>query len=139
MKKDVLKISDFGVSRFIERDTLTLTTTTIIFILKTYESDESYWLQFEDTEIMAKMATLLCPAANDPELKIKLFDICLSSSISANRWDALRELFNNIIMKWDNNSITPYSTYRHEHSNHFIDLSKMINVTIPSLVHSYYP
>ena len=36
----------------------------IPFILKTFEEDHSYWLQFQDTEVMARMAVLLCPAGS---------------------------------------------------------------------------
>lgn len=110
----------------------------IPFILKTFEEDHSYWLQFQDTEVMARMAVLLCPAVSDPILKVKLFDLCLTSSIRANRWDALRDIFQNIIVKWDKKTILPYATYIHENNDKFTSLSEIIHVHIPALVTSYY-
>ena len=95
----------------------------IAYILKTFEEDHNYWLQFEDTEVMARMAVLLCPATDNPELKIKLFDLCLSRAIGANRWDAMRDIYNNLISKWNTNTILPFAAYIHEHSDYFEKLS----------------
>lgn len=110
----------------------------IAFILKTFEEDHNYWLQFEDTEVMARMAVLLCPATDNPELKIKLFDLCLSRSIGANRWDAMRDIYNNLISKWNTNTILPFAVYIHEHSDYFEKLSEIIGVSIPTIVKAYY-
>ena len=77
-------------------------------------------------------------AVSDPILKVKLFDLCLTSSIRANRWDALRDIFQNIIVKWDKKTILPYATYIHENNGKFTSLSEIIHVHIPALVTSYY-
>ena len=67
-----------------------------------------------------------------------MFDLALTKAIYANRWDALKDIYNNLIMKWDKNSILPYTTYIHNNEEKFSMLSRIINVKIPNLVISYY-
>lgn len=110
----------------------------ITFILDTFNHDSNYWIQFQDTETIARMSVILCPLTNNPDLKIAMFDLALTKAIYANRWDALKDIYNNLIMKWDKNSILPYTTYIHNNEEKFSMLSRIINVKIPNLVISYY-
>lgn len=104
------------------------------FIIRTFENDNDYWLQFEDTEVMASMAVLLCPAVNNPSTKVVLLDKCFMSSIAANRWDALRNLHSNLFSKWDETSIKPYISYIKEHKDDFFHYAEIIGVNTPQIV-----
>ena len=84
------------------------------------------------------MAVLLCPLTNVPDFKIALFDLALTNAINANRWDALRNIYNNIILKWDKDTILPYTTYIHDNKEKLSMLSQAIDVKIPSIVTNYY-
>ena len=106
----------------------------IRFILKIFEEDKNYWLQFEDTEVMAKMAVILCPKTKDIDLSIKLLDLCFKSSIGANRWEALKTLHNDLFSKWDDITIKPYISYIQLNKDSFEDYSSIINVNTPPLV-----
>ena len=108
-----------------------------IFIIKTFENDHDYRLQFQDTEIMAKMAVLLCPEIKDPTIKVKLLKLCLSSAIAANRWDAIRDIHENLIEKWTEETIKPYVSYIRESKDDFFRYPKIINVRLPQLVKQY--
>lgn len=106
------------------------------FIIRTFDSDHSYWLQFQDTEVMARMAVLLCPVISNPATKVALLEKCFSSSLAANRWDALRDLHNNLFLKWNKDTIQPYITYIQEHSDDFFRYEEVIDVKMPQLVKS---
>lgn len=110
----------------------------IRLILKIFDEDKNYWIQFEDTEIMAKMAVLLCPMTSDSGIAIKLLDLSLKYSISANRWDALRTLHNDLFSKWDETTIQPYVNYIQDNIDSFKEYAEIINVSIPPLVRSYF-
>lgn len=111
----------------------------IRFIIKTFQDDvSSYWFQFHDAEVIASMGVLLCPLSKNPELKVQLFDICLDKAIYLNRWEALRNLYVNIIKKWDSTTILPYSSYINSNVDKFTSLARIIDVTIPQLVTAYY-
>ena len=104
------------------------------FIIRTFERDHTYWLQYQDTEVMARMAVLLCPAVNNPAIKVALLSKCFSSSLAANRWDALRDLHNNLFAKWDDETIQPYISYINEHSDDFFRYEEAIGVKMPQIV-----
>ncbi len=110
----------------------------ITFIIDTFNRDCNYYIQFQDTETIACMAVLLCPLTNVPDFKIALFDLALTNAINANRWDALRNIYNNIILKWDKDTILPYTTYIHDNKEKLSMLSQAIDVKIPSIVTNYY-
>lgn len=110
----------------------------IRLIIKVFEEDKDYWIQFEDTEIMAKMAVLLCPMTSDIGIAIKLLDLSLRYSISANRWDALRTLHNDLFSKWDETTIQPYISYIQGNIDLFKEYAEIINVGIPPLVRNSF-
>ena len=110
----------------------------ITFIIDTFNRDCNYYIQFQDTETIACMAVLLCPLTNVPDFKIALFDLALTNAINANRWDALRNIYNNIILKWGKDTILPYTTYIHDNKEKLSMLSQAIDVKIPSIVTNYY-
>ena len=110
----------------------------ITFIIDTFNRDCNYYIQFQDTETIACMAVILCPLTNVPDFKIALFDLALTNAINANRWDALRNIYNNIILKWDKDTILPYTTYIHDNKEKLSMLSQAIDVKIPSIVTNYY-
>ena len=110
----------------------------IRLIIKVFEEDKNYWIQFEDTEIMAKMAVLLCPMTSDIGIAIKLLDLSLRYSISANRWDALRTLHNDLFSKWDETTIQPYISYIQGNIDLFKEYAEIINVGIPPLVRNSF-
>lgn len=104
------------------------------FIIRTYKNDNNYWLQFADTEIMARMAVLLCPLISNPATNVNILEICLKASIAANRWDALRDLHNNLFTKWNENTIKPYMTFIHENKETFLRYAEIIGVNVPQIV-----
>lgn len=104
------------------------------FILQVFDADKDYWLQFEDTEIMARMTVLLSPLIQDPTLKVKILDFGLSHAVDANRWDALKDLHNNLFCKWDAQSIQPYTTYIIEKKELFFSYKEIIGVHLPSII-----
>lgn len=104
------------------------------FILKVFNEDTNYWLQFQDTEIMARMAVLLCPIVKESKVKIDLLRLCLSSAIRANRWDAMRDIHNNLIVKWNESTIKPYESYIRESQDDFYRYANIIGVKLPQLV-----
>lgn len=109
------------------------------FIIKTFHDDvSSYWFQFQDAEVIASMGVLLCPLTKDPELKVQLFDLCIDKALYLNRWEALRNIYINIIKKWDSTTILPYSSYITSNVEKFKSLAESINVNIPQLVIAYY-
>lgn len=110
----------------------------IRFILRIFEEDKSYWLQFEDTEVMAKMAVILCPKTKDIDLSLKLLDLCFKSSIGANRWEALRTLHNDLFSKWDETTILPYIAYIQSNKDSFEEYARIINVAIPPLIRHFF-
>lgn len=104
------------------------------FIIRTFDNDHSYWLQFEDTEVMARMAVQLCPAIKNPATKVALLDKCFLSSLAANRWDALRDIHNNLFSKWNEETIKPYVTFIQEHSDDFFNYERIIDVKMPQII-----
>ena len=110
----------------------------IQLILKIFEEDKHYWIQFEDTEIMAKMAVLLCPMTNDFGISINLLNLSLRYSISANRWNALRTLHDNLFSNWNEDTIHPYIIYIQSNKELFEEYSKIIDVQIPPLIRSLF-
>ena len=109
------------------------------FIIKTFQDDvSSYWFQFQDAEVIASMSVLLCPLVKDPGLKVQLFDIGLDKALYLNRWEALRNIYVNIIKKWDSTTILPFSSYITSNVEKFTSLARIIGVTIPQLVTEYY-
>lgn len=110
----------------------------ISFILKTWDADNNYWLQFEDTEVLANMAVLLCPLANDPALKSRLFEVCFSSAVGASRWAALRNLNDNIIKKWDDKTIAPYTEFISRSEELFDGMNRSIGSTTPAIVRNLF-
>lgn len=109
------------------------------FIIKTFQDDvSSYWFQFQDAEVIASMSVLLCPLVKDPGLKVQLFDIGLDKALYLNRWEALRNIYVNIIKKWDSTTILPFSSYIASNVEKFTSLARIIDVTIPQLVTAYY-
>ena len=109
------------------------------FIIKTFYDDvSSYWFQFQDAEVIASMGVLLCPLTKDPELKVQLLDLCIDKALYLNRWEALRNIYINIIKKWDSTTILPYSSYITSNVEKFKSLAESINVNIPQLVIAYY-
>lgn len=106
------------------------------FIIKTFNEDHDYWLQFQDTEIMARMAVLLCPEISDPALKAELLKLCLSNAIGANRWDALRDIHEHLVSKWSEDTIKPYVSYI-QTSDDFERYPEIIGVGLPQIVRSY--
>ena len=107
------------------------------FIIKTFEDDHDYWLQFQDTEIMARMAVLLCPEIKDPVIKVGLLKLCLTNAIAANRWDAIRDIHENLITRWNEETIKPYASYIKEAEDDFYKYPEIINVRLPQLVKQY--
>ena len=83
---------------------------------------------------MARMAVLLCPLICNPATNVNLLEICLKASIAANRWDALRDLHNNLFTKWNENTIKAYMTFIHENKETFLRYAEIIGVNIPQIV-----
>lgn len=76
----------------------------------------------------------LCPIIGNPSTSVNLLDICLKSSVAANRWDALQDLHNNLFMKWNEETIKPCMTYIHENKETFLRYAESINVIIPQII-----
>lgn len=110
----------------------------ISFILKTWDADNNYWLQFEDTEVMANMAVILCPLSDDASLKSKLFELCFSSAVGASRWAALRNLNDNIIKKWNDENIVPYTEFISRSEDLFDSMNRSIGTTTPAIVRNIF-
>lgn len=104
------------------------------FIVKTFREDTNYWLQYEDTEIMARIAVLLCPEIKNPAIKVVLLDKCFQSALAANRYAALRDLHNNLFAKWTEETVKPFMSYIQQRKEDFIDYAERINVTTPQIV-----
>ncbi|MCH3993813.1 MAG: serine/threonine protein kinase [Prevotella sp.] len=103
-------------------------------IVDIFNSDQNYRIQFEDSEPIAKITVLLSPLIEDPDTKVKLLDFSLGLAIGANRWDAIKDLHQNMFSRWDKNTIIPYVNYIKEHRNLFFKYKNIIGVSFPSIL-----
>ena len=75
---------------------------------------------------------------NDFGISINLLNLSLRYSISANRWNALRTLHDNLFSNWNEDTINPYIIYIQSNKELFEEYSKIIDVQIPPLIRSLF-
>lgn len=109
----------------------------ILYILKTFDENKQYWLQFEDAEVIARMAACLCFEAKDVMNSIKLLDLALNKTIATNRWAAMQILHNDVFKKFDEKTVIPYINFIQENTWQIKRNAEAIGVEIPPCVRRY--
>lgn len=106
--------------------------------LKVFANDGSTWIQFNDVDIIAGMTATLVAAGLPDDVRVSLFKIALTYAVDYNRWQAMRTLYNKIIIQWDAQTVKPYAQLILSSKDMFDAIADAIGVIMPPVVRKYW-
>lgn len=108
----------------------------VSLLLGTYSSNSSYWVQFQDVEMLVERARLLLKEVSPLIDKLRLLEFSINISKEFNRYRAM-EIVGEMLLLFSEEEMRQSASFFYSNKDGINEIKGMFKVTIPAIIRAY--